>query len=98
PSPPFRPVTIEYALMAGQNDAIDDARKLAKLLRGLRVKINLIPMNPIESSALLPSASGEIQAFQQTLRDAGYLCFVRRPRGDDVAAACGQLVQHDASR
>ncbi len=98
PCSPYRPVTIEYALMAGENDAIDDARRLAQLLRGLRVKINLIPMNPVESSALRPSPSGETQAFQQTLRDAGYLCFIRRPRGDDVAAACGQLATREASR
>lgn len=98
PSSRFRPVTVEYALMAGQNDAIADAEKLAKLLRGLQVKINLIPMNPIESSALRPSSSDAVRAFQQTLRDAGYLCFIRRRRGDDVAAACGQLVGRDTSR
>jgi 23S rRNA (adenine2503-C2)-methyltransferase len=87
-----RRITIEYTLVAGQNDALDDARALAELLDGLRVKINLIPMNPIEHSKLGPPAPDRVLAFQQILKDAGYLCFVRRRRGDDVSAACGQLV------
>jgi len=87
-----RRITIEYTLVAGQNDALDDARAVADLLAGLRVKINLIPMNPIEHSALGPPARDRVLAFQQILADAGYLCFVRRRRGDDVSAACGQLV------
>ncbi len=87
-----RRLTIEYTLVAGQNDSLDDARAVAELLQGLRVKINLIPMNPIEHSALGPPADEQVLAFQQILKDAGYLCFVRRRRGDDVSAACGQLV------
>lgn len=87
-----RRITIEYTLVAGQNDSLDDARAVAELLTGLRVKINLIPMNPIEHSALGPPPHEQVLAFQQILEDAGYLCFVRRRRGDDVSAACGQLV------
>ncbi len=91
PLPRRRRITIEYTLVAGKNDSLDEARKLAKLLRGLPVKINLIPMNPIEHSTLGPPDFSGVLAFQQLLVDAGYSCFIRRRRGDDVSAACGQL-------
>ena len=91
PLPKRRRITIKYTLVAGKNDTIAEARKLASLLRNLPVKINLIPMNPIEASSLGPSAPAGVLAFQRVLTDAGYSCFVRRRRGDDVAAACGQL-------
>lgn len=92
PLPPRRRITVEYTLVAHKNDDVAEARKLAKLLRGLPVKINLIPMNPIEASALGPPALDRVAAFQEVLTGAGYSCFVRRRRGDDVSAACGQLV------
>ncbi|MEM6791606.1 MAG: 23S rRNA (adenine(2503)-C(2))-methyltransferase RlmN [Myxococcota bacterium] len=91
PLPRGRKITIEYTLVAGQNDRDEDADRLARLLRGLRVKINLIPMNPIEASRLGPPPPSRVDTFQRRLQRAGYLCFVRRRRGDDVAAACGQL-------
>jgi 23S rRNA (adenine2503-C2)-methyltransferase len=87
-----RRITIEYTLVGGQNDAPDDARRLARLLRGLPVKINVIPMNPIGLSPLAPPDADRVLAFQHELVAAGYSCFVRRRRGDDVSAACGQLV------
>ena len=90
--PRGRRITIEYTLVRGQNDSPADAHALAERLAGLRVKINLIPMNPIAHSELGPPEPAEVEAFQQILRDRGYLCFVRRRRGDDVSAACGQLV------
>jgi 23S rRNA (adenine2503-C2)-methyltransferase len=65
---------------------------LTKLLRGLRVLINLIPMNPIAASSLGPPAQPRVLAFQKIMIDGGYRCFLRRRRGDDVSAACGQLV------
>ena len=86
-----RRITIEYTLVRGQNDSVDDARRVADLLRDLKVKINLIPMNPIAASQLGPPQQAQIRSFQDVLRRAGYSCFVRRRRGDDVAAACGQL-------
>lgn len=92
PLPRRRRITIEYTLVAGKNDDLGEARKLSRLLRGLPVKVNLIPMNPIEASPLGPPASARVEAFQQALIDAGYSCFIRRRRGDDVSAACGQLV------
>jgi len=91
PLPRRRRITIEYTLVAGRNDGVAEARKLATLLRGLPVKINLIPMNPIEASALGPPGAAGTLDFQRVLVDAGYSCFIRRRRGDDVAAACGQL-------
>jgi 23S rRNA (adenine2503-C2)-methyltransferase len=92
PLPKRRKITIEYTLVAGKNDTVPEARKLASLLRGIPVKINLIPMNPIEASSLGPTRTDAVLAFQDVLVQAGYACFIRKRRGDDVAAACGQLV------
>ncbi|HVY47578.1 MAG TPA: 23S rRNA (adenine(2503)-C(2))-methyltransferase RlmN, partial [Minicystis sp.] len=92
PLPKRRRITIEYTLVAGKNDDPADAKKLARLLRGIPVKVNLIPMNPIAASPLGPPELARVGAFQAVLTDAGYACFVRRRRGDDVSAACGQLV------
>jgi 23S rRNA (adenine2503-C2)-methyltransferase len=91
PLPPRRRITIEYTLVAGKNDDPGEARKLVKVLRGLPVKVNLIPMNPISASPLGPPEMRGVLQFQRVLCDAGYSCFIRRRRGDDVAAACGQL-------
>lgn len=91
PLPPRRRITIEYTLVSGKNDAPGEAVRLSKLLRNIPVKINLIPMNPIEASTLGPPDMDRVLAFQQVLVDAGYSCFIRRRRGDDVSAACGQL-------
>ncbi|HEY2513630.1 MAG TPA: 23S rRNA (adenine(2503)-C(2))-methyltransferase RlmN [Polyangiaceae bacterium] len=91
PLPRRRRITIEYTLVAGKNDGTGEAKKLVKLLRGLPVKVNLIPMNPIEASTLGPPDLSGVLAFQRVLCDAGYSCFIRRRRGDEVAAACGQL-------
>ena len=91
PLPKRRRITIEYTLVAGQNDTVDEARELSKLLRGVPVKINLIPMNPIEASTLGPTDHQGVIRFQKVLLDAGYSVFIRRRRGEDVDAACGQL-------
>jgi 23S rRNA (adenine2503-C2)-methyltransferase len=91
PLPARKRITIEYTLVAGRNDDPGEARKLVRLLRGLPVKVNLIPMNPIAASSLGPPDMQGVLQFQGTLCDAGYSCFIRRRRGDDVAAACGQL-------
>jgi len=87
-----RRITIEYTLVSGKNDDVAEARKLARLLRGVPVKINLIPMNPIEASTLGPPDMARVFDFQKELVAMGYSCFIRRRRGDDVSAACGQLV------
>ena len=91
PLPRRRRITIEYTLVAGHNDAPSEAKKLVRLLSGLRVKINLIPMNPISASSLGPPAWERVLSFQEVLTSSGYSCFVRKRRGDDVSAACGQL-------
>nr|MCU0684895.1 23S rRNA (adenine(2503)-C(2))-methyltransferase RlmN [Polyangiaceae bacterium] len=91
PLPPRRRITIEYTLVQGRNDALDQARRLVRLLNGLRVKVNLIPMNPIDASTLGPPDWARVEAFQRVLTDSGLSAFVRKRRGDDVAAACGQL-------
>jgi 23S rRNA (adenine2503-C2)-methyltransferase len=98
PLPQRRRITIEYTLVIGKNDSIEDARRVADLLRGLPVKINLIPMNPIDDSALGPPGEPRVLAFQKRLCDAGYSCFIRRRRGDEVSAACGQLALLGAKR
>ncbi len=91
PLPKRRRITIEYTLIAGKNDTVAEAKKVAKLLRNMSVKINLIPVNPIEARSYGPPDMDGVLQFQKVLCDAGYPCFIRRRRGDDVSAACGQL-------
>lgn len=98
PLPRRRRITIEYTLIAGRNDGVEHAEKLARLLDGLPVKVNLIPMNPIDNTAMRPSPLDCVLAFQRVLVRAGYSCFIRRQRGDEVAAACGQLALPGAKR
>lgn len=82
---------IEYVLFDGVNDSDEDAVRLGELLRELPVRINLIPHNPVGAEGLRAPDPGRMLAFQKVLRDAGYRCFVRWPRGREIAAACGQL-------
>jgi 23S rRNA (adenine2503-C2)-methyltransferase len=91
PLPRRRRFTIECALVSGVNDRPAQARALAELLRGLPVKINLIPLNRIAGCELRAPGPRRIEAFRQQLAEQGYSCFVRTRRGDEVAAACGQL-------
>lgn len=95
PLPKRRRITVEYALIDGVNDREVDVRRLAALLRGVRVKINLIPMNPVDHARLRPPSAERVVAFKNALSDAGYTCLIRRRRGDDVSAACGQLVARE---
>ena len=87
-------ITIEYTLIKGVNDSIADANAMVDLLRGVPVKVNLIPMNPISASDLQATDSSHVMRFQQRLTARGLSVFVRKTRGDDVAAACGQLAFH----
>jgi 23S rRNA (adenine2503-C2)-methyltransferase len=88
-----RKITFEYLLIRGFNDAVTDADRLVKLLSGLRAKVNLIPINPdpVLGEAMIPPAKEQVEAFQQRLIRRGMTVTVRRRRGDDVSAACGQL-------
>ncbi len=91
PLPKRRRITIEYTLIGGVNDQVEHARKLAQTLRGLRSKVNLIPMNPIRASDLRAPSPKVVEAFRETLAELRVSCSVRQTRGDDVDAACGQL-------
>ncbi|MCA9055563.1 MAG: 23S rRNA (adenine(2503)-C(2))-methyltransferase RlmN [Planctomycetaceae bacterium] len=86
-----RRVTYEYVLLAGKNDAPEHARELAALLRGQNAHINVIPMNPVASLALHAPASPRTSTFVETLRSAGVNVTVRKRKGADIDAACGQL-------
>src|SRR6185312_6273761 len=91
-----RQVTFEYVLLAGVNDAPEQARELAALLSPLRqlCHVNLIPVNATAASYAVPSGEA-IRAFRETLRAGGVSNSVRAERGDDIAAACGQLSTHE---
>jgi 23S rRNA (adenine2503-C2)-methyltransferase len=86
-----RSVTFEYVLLAGVNDAPAQARALAKLLAGHPAKVNLIPFNPFPGTRYRRSAPEAVQHFRDELIRRGVLATVRRTRGDDIDAACGQL-------
>jgi 23S rRNA (adenine2503-C2)-methyltransferase len=88
---PRTSITFEYTLMKGVNDQPEHARQLIKLMRRLPSKVNLIPFNPFPGTRFERSGEEEIRAFQKILLDASVLTMVRRTRGDDIDAACGQL-------
>jgi len=87
-----RVVTVEYTLIAGVNDQQEHARELAELLRDFPCKINLIPFNTFDQSDYTRPSGNAVSRFWQVLVDAGYIVTVRTTRGDDIDAACGQLV------
>ena len=84
-------VTFEYVLLHGVNDLPENAREVAELLRGIKARVNLIALNPGPGIDFEMPSDENVAAFQTILRDAGILTFVRRPRGRDIYAACGQL-------
>jgi 23S rRNA (adenine2503-C2)-methyltransferase len=91
---PLRPrerLTFEYVLIDGVNDAEQNAREVVALLRGLRAKVNLIALNPGPGIPFGTPADERVASFQAVLVRAGIPAFVRRPRGRDIYAACGQL-------
>ena len=87
-----RSVTIEYIMIKDVNDQLDCARQLTDLLQGMRCKINLIPFNPFPGSTYQRPSSNAIRKFQDVLVGAGYATLKRTTRGEDISAACGQLV------
>lgn len=87
-----RKVTMEYVMLAGVNDQPAHAWELVQLLRDVPSKINLIPFNPFPHAPYERSSRTQILAFQKILADEGYICTIRATRGDDIDAACGQLV------
>lgn len=91
---PSRQVFIEYLLVAGINDTREDAERLARLLQGLRVTVNLIPFNRFPGGDFSAPPAGCVRQFQKLLSDSGLLCMIRRARGEEIAAACGQLAMN----
>jgi len=86
-----RRITFEYVLLAGVNDSLGDAAQLAKLLRGIKCKVNVIPFNPHPEAPYRRPAPAVVEAFQNECRRLGLPTYLRTPRGDDIDAACGQL-------
>jgi 23S rRNA (adenine2503-C2)-methyltransferase len=84
-------LTFEYVLLDGVNDTVENARQVLDLIRGLRAKVNLIALNPGPGIEFGTPEPERVHAFQQTLIRGGVPTFVRRPRGRDIYAACGQL-------
>jgi 23S rRNA (adenine2503-C2)-methyltransferase len=87
-----RVITIEYTMMAGINDQPQHARELVKVLRRVPCKLNLIPFNPFPNSGYERPAESAIQTFKQIMVTSNIITTVRRTRGDEIDAACGQLV------
>lgn len=84
-------VMFEYVMLAGVNDSPAQARELARVVRSVPCKINLIPFNPFAGSSFRRSSAAAVSAFRDVLYEQGYTVTVRRTRGDDIDAACGQL-------
>ena len=89
---PARKLVIEYTLMKGVNDQLDHAKALAELLKDVRCKINLIPFNPFPGSGYERPTNSDIYKFQTLLMERGFVTMLRTTRGEDIDAACGQLV------
>jgi 23S rRNA (adenine2503-C2)-methyltransferase len=86
-----RRITIEYVLLEGLNDTPEDARRLLKILKGLPSKVNLIPFNPHDGSPYRRPSERRVLDFQKILQNGHFNCSIRKTRGDDKMAACGQL-------
>lgn len=91
PIAPRKRITFAYTMLKGVNDSEEDAKRLTRLLHGMRAKVNLIPFNPFPGSPYLSSSRLQIDRFRQTLLDKGIHATIRESRGQDVQAACGQL-------
>jgi 23S rRNA (adenine2503-C2)-methyltransferase len=93
-------ITFEYVMLKGVNDAPDHAKELARTLAAAKVpaKVNLIPFNPFPESGFERTDYDRVKLFQQVLIDAGYIATIRKTRGDDIDAACGQLAGQVVNR
>jgi 23S rRNA (adenine2503-C2)-methyltransferase len=90
-----RRITFEYVLLREVNDSEEDARRLAKLLKGIRCKVNLIPFNPFPGSEFKRADDAAVRRFQRVLVSHHYTALVRESRGRDISAACGQLREQE---
>jgi 23S rRNA (adenine2503-C2)-methyltransferase len=95
---PRREILIEYVLLKGINDSLEAADALADYLRGLRVKVNLIPYNPQTRDRFAPPDEEQKEAFLQRMRDYGYQTLLRGTKGQKIKAACGQLGNVEVKR
>lgn len=86
-----RQITFEYVLIRGINSDLQNALKLSKILKGMNCKVNLIPANTVKELNIAPPQEGEVSSFRNALVRAGINVTLRRPRGEDIEAACGQL-------
>ncbi len=86
-----RRIMIEYVMLKGVNDSLEDARRLVKLIKGIPVKVNLIPFNPYPGAPFQPTPREDIEKFQKVLWDHNIAAFIRDSRGQDISAACGML-------
>jgi 23S rRNA (adenine2503-C2)-methyltransferase len=93
PLPPGRRITFEYVLLAGINDHSTNAEQLARVLKGLRCKINLIPFNEFPGAAFQRPSPETVQRFQTILREHYFTATIRESRGREIGAACGQLAE-----
>ena len=91
PADNIRRIMIEYVMLKGVNDSIEDAKRLVKLIKGIPVKVNLIPFNPYPGALFEPSPREQIEKFQKVLWDYNIAAFIRDSRGQDISAACGML-------
>ena len=91
PIEPRRRIMFEYVLLAGINDSDEEARALVRLFRGFRPKVNLIPYNPNPGLPYRRPSEERVDRFRDILVNEGIAVFMRKTRGDDIAAACGQL-------
>jgi 23S rRNA (adenine2503-C2)-methyltransferase len=93
-----RRITFEYVLIGGMNDSPEDAKRLVKLLKGLKQKVNLIPLNADPWVPLNAPEESSVLAFQQILVENHMTAYIRRPRGNDISAACGMLAGREGER
>jgi 23S rRNA (adenine2503-C2)-methyltransferase len=91
-------MTFEYVLLAGVNDTLEDARRLVTLLGGMKAKVNLLPLNEAAGIPFKRPGDDRVNAFAKTLADRGVLVSVRKSRGRDIRAACGQLIVESGRR
>ena len=94
PMKPRQRITVEYVLLKGINDSLDDARRLVRLLRPVRCKVNLIMFNPHKLLKFEPTTERALNRFAKTLAEADYTVAVRWSKGREIEAACGQLAAH----
>ena len=88
---PKRYLLIEYVMLSGVNDRLEDALALIKWVEGMRVKINLIPFHPYPGSPYVCSTDAQVMSFSKALKQAGLIVLYRKSCGLDIQAACGQL-------